>query len=191
MMGKWDNSAFACGNPIKHHGCPCIGTIFWSISYQLFPVERMDILSAPSPDRGLKASRLRTSCGMRYAVIEFSIVGQENRIFSVGPLFQHGAIIHFVRHGYRHIAGAEVRSVRQWFSWTNAQCSRHRSRQRAGDQTNYIGYRSTDRNGRSQFRDHRVAPYQRSQLQNHSRVGRQSRCRSILRAPPDRIAVIT
>ena len=53
-MGKWGNLAFACGNPITHHNCPCIGAIFWSISCQLFPMERMDLPSAPSPERGHK-----------------------------------------------------------------------------------------------------------------------------------------
>ena len=74
MMGKWGNSAFACGNPIKHHSCPCTGKIFWSISYQLFPMERIGILSAPSSDRGPKASHLQISSGVRHAVSWFSVL---------------------------------------------------------------------------------------------------------------------
>ena len=79
MMGKWGNSAFACGNPIKRHSCPGTGTIFWSISYRLFPMERIDILSAPSSDRGLKVTRLRISCEIRDAVRCYYIVESKCR----------------------------------------------------------------------------------------------------------------
>jgi hypothetical protein len=105
-MSKLGNSASACGNPIERHSCPGNGAIFWSISHRLFPMERIDILSAPSTDKRLRVGLLQIRGGMRHSVSWYNIVENESRLVSIPSLFRNSASIRSDGHANQHIACA-------------------------------------------------------------------------------------
>jgi hypothetical protein len=135
MMGKWGNLAFACGNPIKHHSCPGTGTIFWSISYRIFLMERIEILSAPSSDNCLKASLLHISSGMRHAVSWYDIMGHESRQVSDVSHYRLRTHHHFIGRRDHHPACSCIRAPARWAirKWWSRGCGQRASGQSLQD----------------------------------------------------------